>query len=115
MQSIDEHLSAFHILADEGILLTFCIRTDDKRRLVATTQGDGDDAVLVRIDVEVGLDALSAVGSLCPDGAARSRVELQYLSLQQLSLRFVDVEPLLNALPAFVDEIVEVLIEQLDE
>ena len=67
LEGIDEHLSAFHILTDEGILLSVGIRTDDERGLVAATQSDGNGAVFVSIDIEVRLDALGVVGTLGSD------------------------------------------------
>ena len=114
MQGVDEHLSTFHILTDEGVLLSVDIWTDDERRLVATAQGDGDDAVLVCIDQEVRLDGLYAVGSLGANGTSWSRIEFQYLALQQFCLGMIDVEPPFNPLPALVYEVIEEVFKYLN-
>ena len=115
LEGVDEHLSSFHILTDEGILLPVCIGTDDERRLVAAREGDGNRSVLVRIHIEVGLDGLSAIGTLGSKRSSRPRIEPQNLAPELLGLSMIDVESLLNSRPTLVDEVVETLVQHLDE
>ena len=115
LEGIDEHLSAFHVLANEGVLLSFGIRADDEGGLVATTQGNGDGTILVGIDKEVGLDALCSVGTLGTECTARPWIEFQNFPLQLFDLCLIDVEALLQPLPTFVYEVIEILTQHLDE